>query len=381
MNKTTMSLLAGIVMTASLTGIVGCGAVKPAMLTVQGNASAQSQNVLSYTGKFSGIDEVQIFSKIPGRVAQVAKDVGDMVNPGDVLVTLETTDLESQLESAKANLDLAQAKYNQLANGTREEDIRAAKAAYDAALQKYQDAKNGTRPEQIDQLKAALATAQTAYENAKSKLDSTKALYDQGYVSKQAYDDMQAQFKQAESQYIAAKDNLDLALKGPTQETLNALKAAVDQAKAAYDKAVNGATPQDLEQAKASVESAQAMVNLNQYNLSNGTIKSPIKGYVATKSINAGEMASPSVPLMTIVNMDQMYVSIDVPESELKYIKLNDPVDVQVDALGTTVKGTVKNISPKAEQGSDKYLVKILVDNPDHTLRSGMTGIVKIRTK
>ncbi|UOF91557.1 efflux RND transporter periplasmic adaptor subunit [Fodinisporobacter ferrooxydans] len=385
MNKKSVPLYIGLIMSASVFSLYGCGAVKPAMLQVQsggsGQGGQQQGNYLLFTGKLSGIEEVQIYPKISGRVTTVSKDIGNAVNPGDVLVQLETTDLQAQLNSAQSDLAMAQAKYQDVTNGTRPEDIQAAQAAYEQALNHYEDVKNGTRPEQLDSLKAALATAQANYENAKQELDRNQALFDQGVIAKQAFDNIQVSYQQANAAYVAAQNNLKLAEEGPTQDTLNSLKAAVDQAKALYDKARNGATPQQIEEAKAALQKAQANVNLNQYNYDNGTLKSPIKGYVAARNIDPGEMANPSSSLMTIVDTDQVYLSIDVPENELKYIKQNADADVQVAALGKTVKGKISIISPQAEPNSDKYLVKILINNPDHSLRAGMTGVVKIKDK
>jgi multidrug resistance efflux pump len=368
-------LYVGILTVVALTG---CGGTKPALLHAEMGAQKSANSAHSYTGKITGINEVSIVPKVSGRIEKVFKDVGDPVNEGDVLLSLEKTDLSAQLESANSDLDLAQAKYNELVKGSREEDIRAAEAAYQAAVAKYQDVKNGSRPEQIHALKSGLATAKSAYDDAKTNLDRTKALFDQGAASKQSYDAAAVALKQAESKYVEAEDNLKLAIEGPTTETLNALQAVVDQAKATLDKVKNGATPEEIQQAESSVQKAKAMVDLNQYALANGTIKSPIKGYVASRGINAGELASTGVPVMTVVNTDQVYLSIDVPEADLKDVKLSQDVTVQLDDLGKTVKGKISQISPKATQGTDKFLVKILIDNPDHTLRSGMTGVVNI---
>jgi multidrug resistance efflux pump len=375
MIKRWMPLYIGLL---TLIALTGCSEAKPALLHAEMGAKKQANSTHNYTGKITGINEVAIVPKVSGRIEKVFKDVGDPVNEGDVLLSLEKTDLQAQLESANSDLSLARAKYNEMVKGSREEDIRAAQAAYQAALAKYQDVKNGSRPEQIHALKSALDTAKSGYENAKTTLDRTKALYDQGAAPKQTYDAAVVAYKQAESQYVAAGDNLKLATEGPTTETLKSMQATVEQAKATLDKIKNGATPEEIQQAESLVQKATSMVNLNQYALANGSLKSPIKGYIASRVINAGELASIGVPVMTVVNTDQVYLSIEVPESDLKDIKLSQNVTVQVDALGKKVKGKISQISPKAIQATDKFLVKILVDNPDHSLRSGMTGVVNI---
>ncbi|AMA72847.1 MULTISPECIES: HlyD family secretion protein [Aneurinibacillus] len=379
MNKRTF-LIISIIMSV---GLAGCSKAKPANLALTGSQASASnatnqRDVMTYSGKMTGVVETNIFAKTPGRIASVQKDVGEQVNVGDVLVTLETTDLQAQLASAKADLALAEAKYNEIKRGTREEDIRSSEAAYQQAYQKYLDVKKGKRPQEIAKLNATLNEAKQAYDLAKVKYDRIKALYEQGATSKQSLDDAEIALRQAETKYFNAKNELSLALEGPTEETLNALKANVDQTKAMLDKAKNGPTKEAIEQNAASVAKARALVQLHEYNLQNGVIKSPIKGFVATKNANAGEMANPSAPLMTIVNLDRVYLVVSVPEKDLKYMKIGNEVNVNVEAIGKTMKGKVSMISPKADPGTDKFTVKIILNNASHELRAGMTGIVII---
>ncbi|HJV46922.1 MAG TPA: efflux RND transporter periplasmic adaptor subunit [Bacillota bacterium] len=378
--KRYIPILVGLATAVSLTG---CSQTGPALLDAQSTASNQPANEEnngdhSFTGKVTGIDEVQIVSKVSGRVEKVLKDVGDSVNPGDELVSLEKTDLDAQLASAKSDLALSQAKYNDLMNGSRAEDKRAAEATYEAALAKYQDAKNGARAEQITTLKESQVAAKTAFETASSNLDRVKSLYDQGAATKQAYEDAVNALNQAEARYTSAQGELKMAVDGPTEETLKAYQASVEQAKAMLDKANNGATAEEKDEAKAAVDKAQAMVSLNQYSLDNGTLKSPIKGFIAAKNISAGELAAPGSAVMTVVNIDQIYVSIEVPESNLKELKMDQDVEAEITSLAKSFKGKITNISPKALPGTNKFLVKILIDNPDHVIRSGMTGLVKL---
>ncbi|WP_289137914.1 HlyD family efflux transporter periplasmic adaptor subunit [uncultured Brevibacillus sp.] len=84
-----------------------------------------------------------------------------------------------------------------------------------------------------------------------------------------------------------------------------------------YDKAKNGFTPEQLAQFEANVQKAEAVVSNAEYQLKNAAVISPLKGYVSANNIHAGEMVNASLPAMTVVNTDQMYVVIGVSEADI----------------------------------------------------------------
>lgn len=372
--------LAGVALAVVL---AGCGTVQPVALTPAANHGQQSAQAggdqqHTYTGKVEGVEEVTIYAKTSGRVAAVYRDIGDEIQAGAPLFGPEQEELAASLRMAKADLALAKAKWEEAKKGTRPEDLLYAQAGLQQAAQKYADVKNGKRPEEMAQLEAAFQSAKTNVELTAAKRDRTQALYAQGAVSKQAEEDAQSAYSQAEAQFRRSQEDLTMAKKGPTQPTLQAMQANVEQMQAMYDKAKNGATPEQIAQYAASVERAQASVDNAEYQLKNATVESPIKGYVSARNIHAGEMISPSVAALTVVNTEKVYVVISVAEKELDRFSVGREVDVAVDALHKHIRGKVARISPKADAGTDTFPVKIIVENKDGTLRSGMTGIVSL---
>ncbi|MED4783842.1 efflux RND transporter periplasmic adaptor subunit [Brevibacillus choshinensis] len=371
--------MAGI---ALMVVMAGCGTVQPVALTAaanQGQQATLANDLLhAFTGKVEGIEEVTIYAKSSGRVASVFHDTGDEIQAGAPLFGLEQEELAASLRIAKADLALVKAKWEEAKKGTRTEEVLYAQAGWQQANQKYLDLKNGKRPEEMAQLEASYQSAKTNVELTAAKRDRTQALYVQGAVSKQAWEDTQSAYSQAEAQYRRSEEDLAMAKQGATQPTLQAMQANVEQMKAMYDKAKNGATPEQIAQYAAGVERAQAAVDNAEYQLKNATITSPIKGYVSTKSIHAGEMISPSVAAMTVVNTEKVYVVMGVAEKDLERFALGKEVDVAVDALHKSMRGKVERISPKADAGTDTFTVKIVIENKDGALRSGMTGIVSL---
>ena len=169
-----------------------------------------------------------------------------------------------------------------------------------------------------------------------------------------------------------------MAKAGVTEPALQALQANVEQMKALYDKAKNGFTPEQVVQFEANVQKAEAAVNNAEYQLKNAAVISPLKGYVSAKNIHAGEMVNTSLPAMTVVNTDQMYVVIGVSEADIARFTVDEQVDVTAPATHDKLRGKVARISPKADAGTNTFTVKILLDNAKGLLRSGMTGEVQL---
>lgn len=362
--------------------LAGCGTIQPVELSaaaVQGNMTpAVAGGVHSFSGKIAGVEEVEIYAKAQGRIAAVYHDMGDEIEVNTPLFAVEKEELAASLQMAKADLALAKARWAEAKKGTRTEELLYAEAGWQQAASKYQDVKNGKRPEELGQLQAANQAAKTAYEVAYAKEQRTQALFSQGAVSKQSLEDAQSSLAQAMSEYKRSEEELTLAREGATKPALEALQANEEQMRALYEKAKNGATPEQLAQYEAAVQKAQAAVDNAEYQLKNATIASPIKGVVGSKSIHMGEMVSASQPAMTVVNTDQVYVVISVAETDIARFTMDQKVVVTVEATQEQVQGRVTRISPKADAGTNAFTVKILIDNPKGTLRSGMTGVVQL---
>ncbi|BCJ87811.1 efflux RND transporter periplasmic adaptor subunit [Effusibacillus dendaii] len=310
-------------------GIVGCGSSTPAS-----TASNQAIDVKTYTvtkgvmasGKVVANDEIQVASKLAGRVAAVNVQEGMHVEKGQVLVELDSKDYLSQVQQAQSAVQAAEAN--------------------------YQNTRDGARPQEIAQLQSAVDSAKVAYENAQTNFERTKNLYASGAVPKSSYDDADLKLQSAKATYEQAQQKLSLAQEGATANQLNALQAQVNQARAAL----------------------QAAQNV----LSDSKIVAPISGVVTKKNIDAGEMASPSVPLLTLVNLDEAEVQVSVPDTSVSKIKAGDSAIVHISSLGDKqFTGTVSFVSPIADTNSSLFPVKVKLPNPDGTLKSGLVAEVQ----
>ncbi len=229
------------------------------------------------TGKVTPLSEVVIIPKIGGKVAQVPVDVGARVKKGDLLVKLDTTDLD-------------------VSPGAGIQGLQNAKLSHDQAVLNYR--------------------------NAKDNYERLKSLYNEGAVSVQ-------QLEQAELAYNLARNQLD----------------------------------------NISNQIAQA------------TITSPIDGEVATRNINPGVRVGVTQPVMSVVNIDKVYIEGTVAESDISVVKEGQKVSVKVDAAGGSFQGAVKTLSPVANPQTKGYPIKIEIDNGNRKLRPGMFAEILLVTR
>lgn len=240
-------------------------ATRPPPLVVQGEVST---------------NRVDISPRVPGRVAKLNADVGDVVKQGDVIAELESPQLTASLHMADAALAVSQADL-----------IRV----------------NSTRPETIDASKAQLAAADadvTLYQeetNRQAKLISTGA-------STQALVDQTARnLEAAIRQKEAAEANLRLVVAGASKE----------------EKAL----------AATRVEQARASLNQQQVDVSELTIRAPISGQVTTRVAELGENFSAGAPLFSIIDIDHPWFTFNLREDLLNGLKVGDVFNVSVPAL------------------------------------------------
>jgi HlyD family secretion protein len=284
-----------------------------------------TQTGLIASGKIAPAEEIQVVSKLPGKVAQVHVKEGSVVKQGDVLVSLEATDYLEQIKQAEAAIDSAQARLRDTQAGVRSQELQRLASG-------------------VEQAKAALQVAENSY-------NRMKALYDSGAISQAELEKVSLELEKARTGFEQAQAQYDLAKAGPTANSVAALQAEVNR--------------------------LQAGLDLARSTYENTKILAPISGIVARRSIDPGEMAQPGIPLLVLVQMNQVKVEASVPQEQINQVKVGTAVDVKVDSLGgKTLKGTVEFVSPTSDPNSSSFPIKVRVDNKDGALRAGMLAEV-----
>ncbi|MFN2246507.1 MAG: HlyD family secretion protein [Candidatus Promineifilaceae bacterium] len=254
-----------------------------------------------------------------------------------------------QRESARNARDAIQAQLDLLKAGASESELATAYAGVAAAQAQVNMAKAG-----VSAAEAALAEAQASPETTQDSVAAAEA----GITA------AEAQVKVAEGQLAQAHAQLDRLRAGATPEEIAALEAQVAQAQAA-------------------VQSAEALLSALDIQLEQSIVEAPVSGVVLQRLLQVGELASPGAPLFTLANLDEVTLTVYVPEAELGRVALGQEAEVLVDAYDQSFPGEVvhiasqaeftpKNVQTQEERVHMVFAVKIRLDNPEHLLKPGM---------
>ena len=240
---------------------------------------------------------------------------------------------------------------------------------------KYEDSGNDTR----EDLKDALDEAQSAYDAAVRRLELETALNQANARQQKALLDLEALQNGPKTEDVAAME-----------ARINAIQAAPKQAEAGIEQAQTGIAQADakLEQARSAVTQAEAALAMIDVQLKKLVVLAPSSGVVLARGIEPGEVVAAGASVMTIGLLENLNITVYVPEDRYGAIKLGQKANVNVDSFPRRVfTGTITNISDKAEytprnvqtvegRKSTVYAVRLSIANPDLALKIGMPADV-----
>jgi HlyD family secretion protein len=242
-----------------------------------------------------------IAARVDGRVAEIPVERGQNVPAGAVLVKIDNPETIAKREQSVAAKVVAEAQLANINVGTRAEVIAARKAA-------------------LERAQASVVLAQKTF-------DRVRQLAEHGNAP-------QARLDQA-------------------TDTLHEDERAVDQAKSAYDQAVNGYTREEHEIAEANVGKALADIKAVQSIIDQMVVYAPVASQVYQRNVEPGEYVSPGVPLVTLIDLNDMWVHFDLREDLVRRLKIGDRYDVRIPALSDRrITVEVRLIATKGEYAS-----------------------------
>jgi multidrug efflux pump subunit AcrA (membrane-fusion protein) len=186
-------------------------------------------------------------------------------------------------------------------------------------------------------------------------------------------------FERAEDEYRRMKLLYDSKSLAPND--FHKFEAAYQAARQQYAEAQAGGQKEDRAQARAVYNQAVAAERIARKHLEDATLRSPLSGFVSSRSLQVGEVASPGRPVFQIVELDPVEISVGVPETDIRLVRLGQTATVQVPAMpGEPFEGTVRLINVAADPTTRTYMVRIRVPNAKHLLRVGMIAEAQIRS-
>jgi HlyD family secretion protein len=386
----------------------------------------EEAEALVASGSIEGI-EVAIVSEFGGQVAAIYADEGDEVQAGQALVQLDTSLLEAQLAQARAAVSAAEANLANVQAGTHPAEILAAQAALQQAIAQREAARTtleGTRAilDNPQDLEAQIVQARSQVDLAGTKIEQAQAQIAAAEVDRDRYraqgsmeEKWLYQVGEYQVQAAAAAQRAAEAEKAGAQRNLAALRALRDrplailsklhQAEGQYnlaaagvgvagarlDEVQAGPTPEEVAVAQAQVAQARSAVGALQTQIDMMRLHAPMAGAVTSRSAQSGEAALAGVTLLTVANLDEVRLTIYVPEDELNFVYLGQEVEVEVDSYpGQVFAGTVsfiaqeaeftpKNVQTEKERVNMVFAVRVRLPNTGHLLKPGMPADATLR--
>src|SRR5215510_5340968 len=336
-------IIIGVVVAVVLVAVVVVSVIatrkeEPEVVTVKLEYRPELKQTVTASGEVRPIQYIKLTSEVAGRIEEIYVQPGDLVTKGKPLVRLDPTQLQAGQEAQWA---ATQASLN---------DVQNARNAVNSAQQSLvvAEASVAAARQQAVALKTSVDRAQVDLNTAQRELKRYTELIEAGVASRLEYDTARDRYDTAKISVETAKANLEaqnIAVKEAT-ERANQQRIAVKEAQTSIKSSEMRASQQS------------AMLRGQQSQRSKATQLSPLTGVIADIPTRVGEYAVSQLsttPLMTIADMSQINVEVNVDETEINNVKVGQTAKVKVDALGDKeIKAVVTQKNPLAIAKSDQ---------------------------
>lgn len=333
---------------------------------------------------------ISVGSRVGGRVKVVRAQEGERVIAGQALVEIEPADLPAQRLMAKAQLEEATANLDKLKNGARPEEIQQANARAQTATAAFEEARVGARAEEIAGAKARLVAMQVALDKAALDAARARSLFASQSISQGALDDAESALKGAVAQRDALKQALDELQNGSRREDIQQAAARAAEARANAKLVLAGSRAEDIEAAQAAVDAAQGKLDQTDVLISELVVRAPRPARVESLDLRPGDILAPNGVAATLLEDDQLYVRIYVPETQIGHIHPGQEVPISVDSFPRrSFRGVVEHInsegeySPRNLQTADEradqvFAARVGLLDGQAELRAGMAAFIHV---
>ena len=320
-----------------LLSVTGCGkqeleAQTPPTATpvaVKNLTNSTLQDSSEFIGRLEAKQKVALAPRVDGRIVKIAKQEGDRVKQGDLIVQLQLDREQGEVDAAVADVNIQRAN---LSNA--EAELRAAQAEVASA------------EANVEQSRADLRQQEAVLELAQTNLERTKFLVQQGAQSNQTLDNRTKDVNAAQ-----ARRNALLAALNASQKALSASRERVSSARAA------------VEREQAGLNQSQARVAVVTQDLDFNRIVAPIEGTIANIIPKVGDYVEAGDNLTTITQNQALELNIAVPVEQASRLKLGLPVEVTAGKNGKQYRANISFISPRADSSTQSVLVKAILEN------------------
>ncbi len=298
-----------------------------------------------FTGKVEG-NKVNASSEISGKIIEINIEEGKSIKAGDKIAVIDTRDLSLRLKKAERALELSEAKLQDAINGARNEEIKAQQS-------------------NLKSIEAQIEGSRKNYNHRLKNYEKTLNLYENSAVSEQQLDDAKALL-----------DN--------EATNINSLEKQYDGVKAQLDLLIAGATDQKIKMIESEVEIARSEVDIINNQIEKGKVISSIDGTIQNMNYSVGELITTGGSIATIIEDNNLWVKIYIPEKQLHKISINDELNLRLDFMkdekivgkviyiSSEAEFTPKNVESKESKTETVFEVKVKIVDSIDRLKPGM---------
>ena len=297
----------------------------------------ESTNRLTLSGNIEAHESLVSF-KVPGRIVELPVEEGQQVEQGVLLARLEDADAKQRVRIDEASVGVRQSNLALTLAGTREQEVKAAQQS--------------------------MIDAQADLDQKKLDNDRAQQLFGKDEISAQDRDLAATALKRAEAIFKAAQQR--------------------------YNEAIEGSRKEDVEIARANLNQANANLGLSRVNLDYTVLHAPSAGVITVRQAELGEVVAPGSPVVTLADLDHIWLRAYVAETDLGSIHWGQEATVTTDTypgkqyhgrisfISSSAEFTPKSVQTYKERVTLVYRIKIDIDNPNHELKPGMPADARL---
>jgi HlyD family secretion protein len=294
-------------------------------------------NQLTLSGNIEAHESLVSF-KVQGRIVELPVEEGQQVEQGLLLARLDDADYQQRVRVDQATVGVRESNLALMLAGTRHQEVKAAQQT--------------------------MIDAQADLEQKKLDNERAQKLFAKDEVSAQDRDQAATALKRAEAIFNAAQQR--------------------------YNEAVEGSRKEDIAIARANLNEANANLGVSQVNLSYTVLRAPSAGVVTVRQAELGEVVSPGSPVVTLSDLDHIWLRAYIAETDLGRIAWGQEATVTTDTypgkqyhgrisfISSTAEFTPKSVQTYKERVTLVYRIKIDIDNPNHELKPGMPADARL---
>ncbi len=364
----------------------------------------QSRDVVEFvvaTGRVRALAQSEVGSEAGGVVSEVLVREGDRVQQGQLVVRLQKTELEEQLNAARAAVDTALRELQQVQRDSLPEEIARARAELqqaeevgrarlEAATLRLRQLESGGRQEDIGRAQSALAEAEARRKQAEADLQRARQLYEAGALGRADVEKTETALASARASEEIARAQLVLARQPARQEEIEAARAEVQSARASLEQSVRVARAnlqlllrkplrEEVEVARARLRQAESNVRLVEERLRQRDVLAPISGVIIRRNVEPGQSVLPGQSLLTIADMQKVEILMETDETNIRRLKVGQRAVLIVPAYrNQPFDGVVTQVGPEIDSQRGVVTVRVVPKVIPAFLRPDMTVDVNV---